>query len=366
MIIPKQSKPLQGASPDALVVGAGPAGLLTAAKLLKSGQSVHLTEKLPQAGGRLSPQEREGFTLGCGFSFGDAGWWRTAGEVLGFSAGTIPVTNGGALVHGTKGWQGIEPEELPEWEAYLSRPCTEFPFGGMYGVISKLLEFCASHDNFSLSLESPVTAITGENGLVKSVSLGAELEVNPKNVHYAADYKTLLEVLRGVGVPEPGPERVSWLKKYVKTQAQPGVILEFAHKHSQGEFCETLLLPFSAGDKEERRYLVGSFVSQRDSSLAPEGQSLSTWILPLTESEWGDNHETMKKIRSARRALDKVFASFERSLVFDRVLVLDSTVAPLQKKKGELHPLMKNLFLSSDWAMPNGATEDSLAGTILG
>ncbi|RZA05779.1 MAG: hypothetical protein EOP11_12000, partial [Proteobacteria bacterium] len=188
MRIPKQSKPVSGASPEALVAGAGLSGLLTAATLLKAGKSVHLTEKLNKPGGRLSPEAREGFLLGAGFAFGNAEWWRAAGDRLGFAADTVPVNEAGALVHGSRGW--VEMEAVPGWEEYLATPCTEFPLGGNYGITERLLEFCASHDKFSFSLEAPLTAIEGDNGVVKSVSLGAELNISPGEVHYAADYKT--------------------------------------------------------------------------------------------------------------------------------------------------------------------------------
>lgn len=364
MKIPKQSKPVSGASPEALVAGAGLSGLLTAALLLKDGKSVHLTEKLPKAGGRLSPERREGFTLGAGFAFGDCAWWKAASDRLGLAAETIPVAEGKALVHGSRGW--VEPEEIPAWEEYLSRPCSEFPAGGMFGLTERLLDYCASHDKFSFSLEGPITAIEGENGVLKSVSLGAETVLTPGSLYYTGDYKTLLEILRGEGVPEPGPERVSWMKKWVKSNPQPGVVLEFAHKAPVAEFTETLLLPFSAGEKEERRYLVGSFTSNRDPSLAPAGRALSSWILPLTEAEWGDNHESMKKIRSARRLLDKAFPNFDQSLLFDRVIVLEATASPLAKRKGEWHPLMKNLHVNADWAMPHGATAEGITEALLG
>jgi phytoene dehydrogenase-like protein len=361
MIVPAESKP--GSSLDALVAGAGISGLLTAALLLKQGKSVHLAEKLPKPGGRLSPESREGFTLGSGFAFGDGAWWRAISDRLGLSVSMVPVNDGGSLVHGSRGW--VAPEEMPAWEAYLSQPCTEFPAGGSHGIVQSLLNFCASHTNFSLSFESPVSALEVEDAAVKSASLGADLRLSPGAIYWCADYKSLSESLRG-SVPEAGPERVSWMKKFVKSPPQPGVVLEFAHKTKLGDFTETLLLPFTAGEKEERRYLVGAIVSNRDASLAPTGKSLSSWILPLSEEEWGDNHKSMKKIRSARRLLDKTFPGFDQSIQFDRVLVLDATVGPLNKKKGENNPLLKNLHLHSDWAMPHGATFEGLTETLLG
>ena len=362
MRIPNVSKP--GTSLDALVVGAGIGGLLTSALLLKDGKSVHLAEKLARPGGRLSPENRDGFFLGTGFSFGDCSWWKAICDRLQLNVNLQTVNHGGALVHGSRGW--VTPEEIPDWETYLSRPCTEFPALGNYGLVEALLDHCSANPKFSFSLETPVTALVGDSGKIVEVSLGADLQVKPEEVHWAADYKTLLEILQGVGVPEPGPERVSWMKKFVKTQPQPAVVLEFAHKTRFAEFTETLLVPFTAGDKEERRYLVGNIVSNRDPAIAPSGRALSTWIFPLSEIEWGDNHESMKKIRAARRLLDKTFPNFDQSVLFERVLVLDSSCAPLGKKKGERSPLMKNLYLASDWAMPHGATLEGITQGLLG
>ncbi len=357
-------KPAKGAELDALVAGAGLGGLLVSALLLSQGRRVHLTEKLARAGGRLSPEVRDGVTPGAGSAVGDSPWWRAFADRIGIKSPTLPVSEGKALVHSSKGW--LTPEHLPAWETFLTDPCTEFPAGGTYGLTEALLAYCGSKEGFTLSYECPVTAITGTDGLVSGVALGPDAVVKPRDFYWCADYKTLLEIMvAGGGIPEPGPERVSWLKRFEKTKPQPGVVLEFAHKTKLGDFTETLALPFQAGDKEERRYCVGAIVSNRDLSLAPEGKSLSSWMFPLTEAEWGDNHETMKKIRSARRLVEKAFPQLEQTLHFDRVLVLDSTVHPLAKKKGDWHSPLANFHLTCDWAAPGGATLPSLAETIL-
>jgi phytoene dehydrogenase-like protein len=357
------SKPAKGAQIDALVAGAGVGGLLVSAVLLAQGRKVQLTEKLAVPGGRLSPEKRNGFTLGAGFAFGDSAWWRAAADRLHLSVSTLPVHEGKALAHSPKGW--LTPDSLPSWEAFFCEPSSEFPAGGTQGIIEALLAHCEAQEGFSVAFECPVTALNGEGGLIKSVHLGPDREVFPKDVYWCADYKTLLDILGGPGMPAPGPERVSWLKRFVKTSAQPGVVLEFAHKTKLGDFTETLALPFAGGDKDEKRYVVGAITSNRDPSLAPEGKSLSSWEFALTEEEWGDNHETMKRIRSARRLIEKAFPQLEQTLEFERVLVLDSTVHPLAKKKGDWHPPMPNLFLTTDWAMPEGATLPSLAKTVL-
>lgn len=362
MIARKTYKPNRGASIDVLVAGAGLSGLLTAAAELKAGRKVHLTEKLPKPGGRFSPELRNGFQFGSGFSFGDAAAWKKISQYLSLNTSYLPVHNGNALVHGARGW--VDMEEVPSWEAYWARPCTEFPMGGTSAFVESLLDYCASHDNFTYSLECPVTSLVVENGKIVKASLGSEIDVIPENVFWATDYKGIMEVLTGQ-VAEPGPERVSWLKRFVKSIPQPGVVLEFAHKNKMADFTETLLMPFTAGEKEERRYLVGSFASNRDQSLCPDGKSLSSWIMPLSELEWGDNHETMKKIRAGRRLLEKAFANFEQTIEFERVLVLDSTISPAAKKKGDWQLLLPNLGLVSDWAMPGGATFEEVVNTLI-
>jgi phytoene dehydrogenase-like protein len=350
-------------NPDCLVVGAGISGLLTAALKLKEGKTVQLVEKLDKAGGRFSPEQRQGFTLGASFSFGDAAWWGAISDRLGFPSSLLPVHQGGALSHGPKGW--LAPEDLPAWEAHFARPNTEYPSLGLFGIVQSLLQYCASYEGFSFATEAPVTGIEVENGIGNLVRLGADSTSTPKEIYWASDYKTLLEILQGPGAPEPGPERVSWLKKFRKSQTQPAVVLEMAHKGKVSDFTETLLLPFSHHEKEERRYLVGSFVSNRDPQLAPNGFSLSSWIFPLSENEWGDNHETMKKIRAAKRMLEKAFPQIENGVYFERVLVLDSSIAPLAKKKGEREPLLENMYLAADWAMPGGATIESVVEGLL-
>lgn len=362
MTAPKIPQLPQG-SLDVLVVGAGVSGLLASALALKAGRSVHLTEKTNLAGGRFSPELRDGYLLGAGFAFGDSAWWRAAADRLGLSVSTLPITEAGALMHGPRGWS--QPEELPNWESHLSEVCSEFPERGVYGITESLLHYCAGYPNFSFSLEAPVTALTTEEGRITKVTFGTGKELSPAEVIWCGEYKSLLDSFTGPGAPAPGPERVSWMKKFVKTNPQPGVVLEFAHRGRLADFTETLVLPFTAEKKEERRFLVGSVVSNRDPNLAPEGSSLSSWMLPLSEEEWGDNHETMKKIRAGRRLLEKAFPNFDQGLKFERVLVLDSTVSPLGRKKGEWTPPLVNLRIGADWAMPAGATLASVADTLL-
>ena len=173
MIKLKSSKPAKGAELDALVVGAGVGGLIVSALLLSKGRKVHLTEKAPQAGGRYSPEKRDGYTLGAGFAFADSSWWRSLADRLGISCETIPVAEGKGLVHSSKGWQS--PEDLPLWESLLLENCSEYPHGGTYGIVESLLQYCSTQAGFSVSFECPVTVLKGEGGRILSAALGSEI-----------------------------------------------------------------------------------------------------------------------------------------------------------------------------------------------
>jgi phytoene dehydrogenase-like protein len=341
---------------DLCVVGGGIVAWTTAALALQKGRNVLLLEKAGRHGGRFSPEQRNGFALGSGLILGDTSAWKRIGEQLQLGMEWIKVENGAALAHAPKGWQAT-PSELPDWETFAACEVNEVPFGGIGAYLQKLKSFCANKgDAFYAALEAPVEELwVGPDGHVQKIVLGSGQELKSRDFIWTGSAKALLEIFRGEGAPEEGVARVAWFKNFVKTTNTPGVVLEFLHKQPVAEFTETLLLPFSSGEKEDRHYLVGSFLNQRDPSLAPQAKQLSTWVCSLSETEWDDNHETMKKIRAARRLLEKAFAGFEATLLDERVLVLEHTFTPVNKRKGQAKPILENLFLIADWAAPEGS-----------
>lgn len=347
---------------ETLVVGAGLSGLAAAALLARQGKEVLLVEALGQTGGRFSPEARDGFQMGAGFAFGQAAPWREFSARLGLDLSLNEVAKGGALQFGAKGWSA--PADLPEWENLFSETVEAFPEGGLPALTERLFSFCADSERFRCVTGAPVTELKVAAGTAVSVTLGQGKVVEADEIVWAAPYRALLETLSGE-VPEPGAPRVSWLKKFVKSQPQPAVVMEFAHKQNVSDLTETLFLPFPVVEKEERHFLAGSFASNRADGLAPQGKQLSSWIFPLTDAEWGDNHESMKKIRAAHRLLEKAFPGFEGTKLFDRVLVLGHSFAPAAKKKSEATPLLPNLRLASDWAAPEGATGSGLIRHLL-
>ena len=361
-----KNKLSSGDSFDVLVVGSGFAGLLAASFSLEQGKSVLLVDALDDVGGRYSPQIRNDFILGAGFSFPQGDLYRQAFDRLKIPLESIRMENTVALTSSTRGWAPCNLEELPSWEAYLAQNSDFYPQCGLNGVQLKLLEYCNASPRFQKQMDFPVTALNVEEGKITKVILGQDLELKPEKVIWAAEFKCLMDILQGdVSIPPVGPGRVSWLRKFSKSNATPGVIMEFAHSKKVADFSETLLLPFTQAEKEERHYLVGAFIGNRDQSLMPSGKQLSSWTFSLSETEWGENHETMKKIRAAHRLLDKAFAGFEGSVEFDRVMVLEHTITPQTKKKSDWHPVLPNLLLAADWASPYGAHNEGILQLLL-
>ncbi|MCO5142882.1 MAG: NAD(P)-binding protein [Oligoflexia bacterium] len=358
MITTKTSRLNSGFHCDALVVGAGLSGLLCAAQLLKKGAKVHLTESTGRIGGRMSPELREGFALGSGMNLGDLDWFLQAEQLLGYtSSALIPYNHNRSLLLGSKGW--TEPNSLDEWDSMVCRMGDVYPQKGLYGMVESLIRYCESYENFQMSLEAPVTKIEVQQGKVQQVCIGVDAVGTVGELWWTADYKSLMEVLRSEKEGSSA-ETNSWVKSFVKSNYSPGVVLEFAHKNNLSDISETILIPLGASSKEERKHLIGSFPSNRDSQIAPEGRGFSTWLLPLTEAEWQDNHETMKKIRLAKRLLEKAFPGFIETILFERVLVLENTYSCPNKKKSTWQPMTENLFAMADWAMPDGISFSSV------
>jgi len=229
-----------------------------------------------------------------------------------------------------------------------------------------------NNQNVTLATNSPLTELKIQDGKAVSATIGADQEIIFKECLWAADYKVLCDVMSGDELPKAGADRTAWIHRFVASSPSPGVILEFAHGESVSEFTETLALPLPpANDKEKkkskRRYVIGAFLGNRDSSLAPEGKQVSSWIFPLTEEEWDDNHEILKRIRAARRTIERCFPGFENSIVFDRVQVLPHTVTPLRgKKKVEIESsIFPNLIPVSDWSSPFGAHFEGIVNNVV-
>lgn len=346
---------------DTLVVGAGLAGLFAAALRAQAGKNVLIAEATGSVGGRWSPEKREGFQLGVGLSFGDMAAWEGAYRAIEVPFEVAAVENGNSVIYGTRGWQAAE--DLPAWESYFTQPVTAMPKGGFAGFVDGVMQ----KNRFELSLEHPITELHVEDGRAVRAVAGSDQVIEFSECIWAADAKSLTEVLRGSSVPEAGTARIAWIKKFVLHTPSPGVVLEFAHNSRVSDFTETLVLPLPMAEgEEERRYVIGAFVSNRDASLAPEGKQVSSWIFQVPETVAEDNHEMMKRIRSARRTIEKCFPGFEKSIRFERVQVLPHTVTPAKKKKKGEVQLLPNLFAVADWAASDGAHFEGVVATVLG
>lgn len=348
MVVPK----FKDKNFDSIVVGAGVAGLLAAATQVRLGRSVLLLDAESQVGGYVSPELREGYQFGAGFQFQERDLWQRFFAKLEIPLELLELSEHKTKVFLDKKWKLFDAKS--GFEQNWSKPTTFFPALGLAGVVEALRAYIQNADGADIVLNALVTSVSMTDDAYQ-IGVGADTELTTKHVLWCADEPTLQKSLRGDAFPEAGPGRVAWMRKFLKNEAQPGVVLEFAHKQEVSDFFETLCLPVTSVSAKEQYYMFGAFTSNRDSNLCGNYRQVSTWIFPLEEKLVGDNHEIMKRIRYARRQLEKAFPSFTDSVAFDRVQVLGHTATLPKKTQGKWNELAPGFYLPVGWASPFGS-----------
>ncbi len=307
LLDPMKDKTIQA---DTVIVGAGITGLFIASLRAQMGQDVLVVETSTTAGGYWSPSKREGFQLGSGMGVLPWKAWEQLYKKIDLPYNEISISNGNCITYKSKSWQPAE--NLPPWENHFAQPVGAMPQGGLAGFVQDIL----SKKNFRIQYEAPLTKITMESNDRIAIQTANNLDIQCKECLWTINPSGFQKIITGDG------------SEKTPTLFTPAVTLEFAHKKSISEFTETLALAMNSEQKHKQEpcYLMGAFVSNRDQSLAPNNQQISSWIFPLSNDEWGDNHEISKKIRSSRRVLHRSFGEFQDSVLFERVQILKNTL----------------------------------------
>ena len=92
-----------------------------------------------------------------------------------------------------------------------------------------------------------------------------------------------------------------------------GFGLRLWHKELAGAVSQTAIVPLVVSpEKDAGSHLVGRFVSR-------EGGLESLWMGFLTDEEIEDNNEILKKIKQAKRAIDRAIPGFSESITREAV-----------------------------------------------
>lgn len=348
-------------SVDTLVVGGSLGGLLAAAFEAREGKKVLLLEASPNLGGRWSPELRGGFQLGAGLCFAHKEATEQICKHIGIDCEFIDIKNGDCLLASKRGWKKVD--SFPSWEAYFSRPIEIMPKGGIAGIIAKIVDT----GTFHICKEHPVVELYVEGEKAKYAQAG-DKKIAFQECIWACGETVLMDVLSGEEIPEKGSPRTLWMKQFITNNPCSGIVLEFAHDKLIGEFTETLAFPLSESSPD-MDHIIGSFISNRDPSLAPAGKQLSSWVLSLGGQKFllekDNNHEIMKRINLSKRVLERYLPGFKNSILFHRVQILDHVAELIEKKKINKGRIFSNLWSVADWSSPIGGNFEGIVSQVL-
>lgn len=224
-----------------------------------------------------------------------------------------------------------------------------YPVGGWQKLFELYIK--TINKNGQIKYKSKVDSIIYEGGKVKGVRVGSEI-LEAKNVITCVPVQRLFDSLL-----TPGDFSEDTVKKCKTQRSTSGVFIDYGLKKKISEASGLWYLwkPMS----------FGMFTSNLESSLAPEGKQLLTWLYP-TETEDMDSPEKAKlREKELESALVELFPELEKNIEWRRAVhlkMVDGTeVNVSQYKEKRIGPTLgdiKNFYLVGDSSSADGAGGD--------
>lgn len=126
----------------------------------------------------------------------------------------------------------------------------------------------------------------------------------------------------------------------------PGFGLRLRHKNFSNPLSQTVLIPLSVSpEKGKGSHVVGRFLQM------PDGSVESYWAGLLTDEEVEDNNEILKKIKHAKRAVDRALPGFLDSVEREAVTFEPKMFAKMLKGNSGVRHALGAWVLSDQFGM---------------
>jgi len=391
--------------PEVVIIGSGLAGLTAGAFLAEKGAKVLILEELSQIGGRVRVLEKEGFILDYGLHL--------YSPKSPLPSLTEKLNKELVLLKDTRIFQAKEkalelvydffqvedtnshPAE-PEWlkpvkeqnpEKWYKKSLKDFLARGsgldedLLWIFARLflvpepknisagelifyLQQVAQAGCYSVQIKSSIRGLLQALGDFISarsgeISLGhraialevkgkkiqsietSQGNINPQAVIYAGSISGIFKLVGPENLPEKIPRK---LKKAIPCSA---LAVDFALREKVSDIKGIILEPELGA--------VGKFPSNSDSSRAPEGKQLSSWLIPLPRNQLENPEAVRGALVKLRSKIRRLFPDFFPLVEWERILVLSEAFSlapvPSQSLPGRLSSRsleLENLFLAGD------------------